>query len=209
MKVVKQKVEFITATPQIGDVIEYACRTCYKSHNLIKEGSTERLFNQVVKQRHHDSVTEHGSITVQITTDRAMLAQITRHRIGTSFSVESQRYCNYSKDKFNNEVSFIRPYEIKEGSVEDLTWTTAMQEAERHYFNLIKTAKPQTARAVLPNSTKVELTMTGNVRAWRHFFSLRADGHAQEDIQHLCKLIHDCFIENGIPAYLFDDVISK
>lgn len=207
MQIVEQKAEFITCTPEMEKVIEYACRTCYRSHNLIKEGSAEKLFNQIVKQNHHDSVCEHANITLYLTTDRSMLAQITRHRIGFSFSVESQRYCNYTKDKFGNHVSFIKPEGIEQDSLEFEIWQSAMQQAEIHYQTLLKKGcKPEVARSVLPNSTKVELTITGNIRAWRHFFQLRASGHAQKDIQVLCTKIYNCMLESKqVPSFLFDD----
>ena len=208
MNIIPQSVEFIVATPNIAEVIEQGCRTCYRSENLIKEGSAERIFNTIVKQNHHDSVTEHGSITVRITTDRAMLAQLTRHRIGFSYSVESQRYCNYSKDKFDNEVTFIEPMGLNEEAFE--VWQSAMIQSEIHYFQLLKTGvKPEVARSVLPNSCKTTITMTGNVRAWRSLFKLRASGHAQEDIQLLSGLIHKAMIDNGIPKYFFDDIEFK
>lgn len=209
MKIVPMEAKFITATPNIAEVIEHGCRTCYKSHNLVKEGSAEKLFNQIVKQSHHDSVCEHGSITMYLTIDRAVLAQLTRHRIGFSFSVESQRYCNYSKGKFGNEVTFIKPADLQEGTYSYDAWKWAMEDAEAWYFTLLEEGiKPETARSVLPNSTKCELTITGNIRAWRHFFQLRASGHAQIDIQNLCKLIHCEMLANGIPAYLFDDIMK-
>lgn len=210
MKIVEQKAEFMTCTPDMEKVIEYACRTCYKSHNLIKEGSAEKLFNQIVKQNHHDSVCEHASITMYLTTDRSMLAQITRHRIGFSFSVESQRYCNYTKGKFDGHVSFIKPEGIESGSYEFEIWQSAMLQSEIHYQTLLKQGlKPEVARSVLPNSTKCELTITANIRAWRNFFKLRASGHAQKDIQVLSKLIHEEMLKSGqVPAFLFDDIFG-
>ena len=209
MKITEQKVEFIASTPNIAEVIEHGCRTCYKSHNLVKEGSAEKLFNQIVKQNHHDSVCEHGSITLYLTIDRAVLAQLTRHRIGFSYSVESQRYCNYSKDKFGNEITFIKPAQLEEGTIEFDIWQSAMTQAEIHYFTLIKKGcKPEIARSVLPNSTKCELTLTGNVRAFRHFFQLRFSKHAQVDIKNLAKLMFDAMVENGIPSYFFDDIFK-
>jgi len=208
--IVQQSAEYITSTPNIGEVIEHACRTCYKSHNLVKEGSAERLFNQIVKQSHHDSVCEHGSITMQIVTDRATMAQFTRHRIGLAYSIESQRYCNYSKNKFSNSVQFIKPADLIEDTKAHDVWLHALHNAEQCYFVMLSEGiKPETARSVLPNSTRVEMSVTGNVRAWRHFFNLRADGHAQQDIQDLCKLIYNEMMENGIPSYLFDDIITK
>lgn len=209
MKIVEQKAEFLWCTPNITEGIEQATRTCYKSHNLAKDGSAEKLFNQVVKQSHHDSVSEHGSVSFQLVTDRAVLAQLTRHRIGTSFSVESQRYCNYSKDKFGNDVTFIVPEGISTDSETYFTWRHAMYHAENSYFKLIKEGlKPEVARSVLPNSTKVELTFTANIRALRHLFELRMSNHAQADIRHLCTLMYDAMTLNGVPAFLFSDIVG-
>lgn len=204
------KAEFVTCTPNMELVIERACRTCYRSENLIKPGSAERLFNQIVKQNHHDSVSEHASITMYLTIDRSVLAQLTRHRIGFSYSVESQRYCNYTKDKFDGHVSFIKPADIEENSVAYDVWKSACLQSEIHYQTLLKKGcKPETARSVLPNSTKCELTVTANIRAWRNFFKLRASGHAQKDIQNLCQLIYNSMIESKqVPSFLFDDIIG-
>lgn len=206
MKIVEPSVEFIAATPNIGQVIELGARNCYKSEDKIGEGTDEKLFNQIVRQHHHDSVVEHGSITLRIVTDRAMLAQITRHR-HFSFSVESQRYCNYSKDKFGGEVQFIKPLGLNDTT--EFFWQKAMEEAEQYYLTLLyEKCPPEVARSVLPNSAKTEIVMTGNVRSWRQFLSLRLAGHAQKDVQHLARLIHETIISNGVPAYLFDDVVN-
>lgn len=206
--IVEPKVEFIAATPNIGQVIELGARNCYKSEDKMGEGSDERLFNQIVKQHHHDSVVEHGSITLRIITDRAMLAQITRHR-HFSFSVESQRYCNYGKEKFGNNVQFIKPFDLTKGSDEFLIWRESCAMSEHNYFLLLeRKVKPETARSVLPNCTKTEIVMTGNVRSWRQFLQLRTSSHAQRDVQHLAYEIYNTMIDNNIPKYLFDDIIN-
>jgi thymidylate synthase (FAD) len=206
MKIIGPSVEFIAATPNIGQVIELGARNCYKSEDRIGEGTDEKLFNQIVKQHHHDSVVEHGSITLRIVTDRAMLAQITRHR-HFSFSVESQRYCNYGKGKFGGEITFIAPMGMNPD--QDYAWFSAMKSAEQSYLTMIDMGcKPEQARSVLPNSTKTEIVMTGNVRCWRQFLQLRLAGHAQKDVQHLARLIHEAIISNGVPEYLFDDVVN-
>lgn len=140
-------------------------------------------------------------ICVKFICDRGILAEFTRHRT-FSFSAESTRYCNYSKDKFGNELTFIKPcwldiptgqyvywdgdwcdidkmkIQLPEGEHKDIDaflWT--LNNAETHYTLLINSGwKPQEARAVLPNSLKTELVMTGFVSDWKHFFSLRALG---------------------------------
>lgn len=208
MKIVEPKVEFIAATPNIGQVIELGARNCYKSEDKMGEGTDELLFNRIVKQHHHDSVVEHGSVTVRIITDRAMLAQITRHRL-FSFSVESQRYVNYTKEKFGEHVQFIKPHDIEIGTVGWRIWKEACAISEGAYFTLIENkVKPETARSVLNNSVKTEIVMSGNIRNWRNFFKLRSAGHAQKDIQHLVQLLYQTMIDNSIPSYLFDDIIK-
>lgn len=129
-------------------------------------------------------------ICVKFICDRGILAEFTRHRT-FSFSAESTRYCNYSKDKFDNELTFIQPcwldderlklygpYHtvIRDKSPESI-FIANLNNAESDYLDLIRLGwKPQEARAVLPNSLKTELVMTGFVSDWKHFFDLRAIG---------------------------------
>lgn len=117
--------------------------------------------------------------------------EFVRHRV-MSFAQESTRYCNYSKDKFGNEVTFIIPCWLgwKEqvihkgdfeksgsGSVDSSIFINSLLDSESSYLYLLKEGRtPQQARAVLPNALKTELVMTGFVSDWEHFFSLRALG---------------------------------
>lgn len=117
-------------------------------------------------------------ITVHFVCDRGILAEFTRHRT-FSFSAESTRYCNYSKDKFGNELTFIQPCWIEHNQDTYDRWCfyEALSKAEEVYFRLLKHGwKPQEARAVLPNALKTELVMTGFVSDWEKFFGLRAIG---------------------------------
>ena len=143
-------------------------------------------------------------ITVKFTCDRGITHEFVRHRV-FSFAQESTRYCNYSKDKFGNELTFIIPEwcpEIREDSnkgwdpcsIYDKFYLQHLQMAEDTYFNLLKQWDekvpdkryksgfknnpwtPQQARAVLPNALKTELVMTGFVSDWKHFFDLRSIG---------------------------------
>ena len=85
--------------------IEKIGRVCYKSEERIGEGTAEKFIAGIIK-RGHESVIEHGSITVKVTCDRGVTHEIVRHRIA-SYSQESTRYCNYSKDKFGNQITCI------------------------------------------------------------------------------------------------------
>lgn len=134
-------------------------------------------------------------ITVHFVCDRGVSHEFVRHRV-MSFAQESTRYCNYSKDKFGNEITFIKPcwfdssliddtghwdantfYRMPTQSVEEGAFLGTLLSAEKSYFNLLKCGwKPQEARAVLPNSLKTELVVTGFTSDWNHFFDLRARG---------------------------------
>ena len=130
--------------------------------------------------------------------DRGILAEFTRHRV-FSFSAEATRYCNYSKNKFGNEITFIEPCwsttePMRDGFSE---FRTALAEAENHYLFLIENGwKPQQARAVLPNSLKTELVMTGFVSNWKHFFELRCDSAAHPQARELAIPLREEFINN-------------
>ena len=137
-------------------------------------------------------------VCVHFVCDRGILAEFTRHRV-FSFSAESTRYCNYSKNKFGNEVTFIEPCwsttePMRDGFSE---FRTALVEAENHYLFLIENGwKPQQARAVLPNSLKTELVMTGFVSDWKHFFRLRCDSAAHPQARELAIPLREEFIDN-------------
>ena len=137
-------------------------------------------------------------VCVHFICDRGILAEFTRHRV-FSFSAESTRYCNYSKNKFGNEVTFIEPCwsttePIRDGFSE---FRTALVEAENHYLFLIENGwTPQQARAVLPNSLKTELVMTGFVSDWKHFFGLRCDSAAHPQARELAIPLREEFINN-------------
>ena len=116
-------------------------------------------------------------MSVRVITDRAVAQEITRHRT-FSFAMESQRYCNYSKDKFGNEVTFIIPSWLEDpNNLKGTIFINSCKSAEAAYLTLLKSgASPQQARAVLPNATKTELIITGFYADWEHFFDLRMRG---------------------------------
>lgn len=183
--------------------LERIGRTCYKSEGNIKEDSAEKFVKNIMN-RNHMSVIEHESISVRIICDRGVTHEIVRHRIA-SYSQESTRYCNYSNDKFGNELTFIKPCFFDEGSEGYEIWEKSMQNIENEYMELIEVgAKPQEARSILPNSIKTELVMTMNLREWRHFFLLRCDKAAHPQMRQVANLILNLFKAN-IPI-IFDDI---
>lgn len=205
MKIIEPSVEIITPIDYDAMMrhIERCGRTCYKSEHKITDGSAERFIRNIIK-RGHESVLEHASFTVRWTVDRSISHQIVRHRIA-SYSQESQRYCNYGKDDFGRDVTFIRPVQLPDDTPAFAIWKTVMQKCECAYFDLLTLGcSPQEARSVLPNSTKTELVMTANIREWRHFLKLRTSEGADPNMRHIAKqLLQVC--KFAMPA-LFDDI---
>jgi thymidylate synthase (FAD) len=211
MKIINAGYEFIT--PIDGDVIlkriEQAGRVCYKSEENITKDSAIKFAQNILK-RGHEAVLEHCSFTVKFIVDRGVSHEIVRHRVA-SYCQESTRYCNYSKDKFGNEITVIRPCFWREDEDENkehikfAVWKRSMAEAESAYFELLHMgATPQEARAVLPNSLKTEVVMTANIREWRHFFMLRVSPAAHPQMREVAiPLLKEC--QEKIPV-LFDDI---
>lgn len=183
--------------------IERVARTCYKSEDYIKEGSAERLVKSLI-DRGHEAMLEHYSFSIKFICDRGVSHEIVRHRVA-SFAQESTRYCNYSKDKFGNELTFIKPWFWDEDSEMFNDWKKVISYAEFKYLNLIKVgATPQEARSVLPNSIKTEVVMTANLREWRHFLKLRTAQAAHPQMRELTiPLLKE--LKEKIPV-IFDDI---
>lgn len=157
---------------QIMKNIERACRTCYRSEGLITEDSYKRLLKNCINRR-HESVLEHEKITVRMICDIGVYKDLTRHRFG-SFSIESTRYCNYGNDKFNNQIKFIKPCNIEENSSGYALWYSTLVTIEEAYKTMSEIRmSPDQMRMILPHSTAAEVTMTANIREWRHILDLR------------------------------------
>lgn len=146
----------------------------------------------------------HKERTFKILCSRACSHQIVRHRV-FSFSQQSQRYCNFSGEKFGHSIDFIMPIindkkEFEKTSKEMIfkKFEDSFQEAENSYFSLIEMgARPEDARAVLPNAAATIIVMTGTKQDWNSFFKLRCDEHAQKEIRDIAFMIRDKLGENN------------
>ena len=149
--------------------------------------------------RGHESILEHEKITIRMICDIGVYKDLTRHRFG-SFSIESTRYCNYGKDKFDNEIKFIEPVFYTPGVMEEYNdpikkndclktqyWERCMKFIESNYMDMtnIVGAKSDELRMLLPHSTAAEVTMTANIREWRHILGLRCSKAAHPAIRQL------------------------
>lgn len=183
--------------------IELAGRVCYKSEAKITPDSAAGFVRRILENG-HESVLEHEKLTARIVCDRGVSHEIVRHRIA-SYSQESTRYCNYSLDKFQNELTFIRPFFWNDDPEKFRVWEEAMAAAERAYLALLDLgATAQEARAVLPNSLKTELVMTMDLREWRHFFRLRAAAAAHPQMREVAVPMLRAFREAA--PVIFDDI---
>lgn len=256
MKLIKPYYEIITPIhgEEILKQIELAARTCYKSEGRIEyeedsytDGvhqviigqflknakSAKKLIKNVLMSKGHNAMLEFGGmITVKCITDRGISHELVRHRL-CSFAQESTRFCNYSDDKFGNNLTFIIPNwsSLCEGTLnvtnrgilhsdywseltcdgidfDDpacLNYLEALIQAEESYFNLLnKGWTPQQARSVLPNSLKTEINMSANIREWREIFKQRTSNAAHPQMQELMRPLLKEFQEK-IPI-LFDDI---
>jgi len=180
--------------------IERAGRICYKSEDKITDESAEKFVRGIIKSGHH-SVIEHESLSVKFICDRGVTHEMVRHRLA-AYSQESTRYCNYGKDKFKNQVTYIIPTwsNIEPGvynkqidipsnsTIGDQIWFSTMLDLEKQYLELLRYGWiPQQARSILPNSLKTEIVMTCNVREWRHVFNLRTSMAAHPQIVEVMK----------------------
>ena len=156
-----------------------------------------------------DNITYHDKrYTFDITTNRGVSHEIVRHR-GMSFTQESTRYCNYSKNKFGDQVTYIIPAwsNIPEGKYtiysSNIPWSNSTESAfydglldnESDYFGLLNIGwKPEQAREILPNALKTDIVVTGDLNAWNHFFDLRLKGKTGQphpNIKQVAQLIYD------------------
>lgn len=170
--------------------LERVGRTCYKSENKITIDSAAK-FVKMLDNRKHTAMLEHCFASVKFICDRGVTHEAVRHRLA-SFAQESTRYCNYTKNKFGNEISVIKPPFTKEGSTE--IWKETLSVMEDGYKRLIENGEPpQLARSVLPISVKTELWFTANLREWQHVFSLRTSEAAHPQINALMKEALDIF----------------
>lgn len=211
MKIIKPSFEILTPISEGGvyelTFIENAGKTCYKSSTNCEDFSRTKKFVQNLINNGHHSVLEHSILTVKFIVDRAIANELVRHRIA-SYSQESTRYCNYSNDRFNGELTFIEPCYWDPESLGYDYWRNAVEKAEEAYLDLLKNGEtPEKARAVLPLSLKTEIVMTANYREWRNFFKLRtADDCHPQMLEVTRPLLEE--LKSLIPV-IFDDIMYK
>lgn len=194
----RDKCSFHGETAYLGNI---CITTNYRV--LVENGWLDDLKYLCEPTKYHEK-----RVTVKFTTSNGIMREFTRHR-SHSFAVESTRYCNYSKDKFNNELTFIQPFWVKEEMpLEEasryILFRGLLECAETTYLEMIESGmKPQEAREVLPLATKCDMVMTGFVSDWAHLFRLRTSflaetGKPHPDMTNLCDPLYKEFVNREL-----------
>lgn len=200
---------------------EIAGRVCYLSFRRPRPGGNKKYIEHILEVKHF-SVIEHVSWTLGITgVSRSLTHELVRHRVGTSYSQQSQRYVDESN------CALIEPEIIKNSSdlhsvfdratkvatsaykilVEELEKKICPKDASIEERTAARKAARQAARSVLPNATQTRLVWTVNARAARHFLLLRANAHAEQEIRRFANLLYGVLVQEA--PELFDDFKLK
>ena len=208
------KVTLLNLTPNAEEHIVEVARV--SSSRKDKKSKPEGLLNYLIKHKHW-SPFEHGTVTFEIETSKAIGIQLIRHR-SFSFQEFSQRYQDVNKfedifepielrsqceDNRQSSVEVINPNlyrKLNGGGVKPYAASSVinnfLKDAHNLYNDLLEAGVArETARMVLPLATTTKIHMTGSIRSWIHFLELRDDEHAQKEIQLIAQEIKKYFIK--------------
>lgn len=214
------KVNIIAHTSEPLKTLFTAIRTCYSPYKQEEVAAVEfikylekqapgypndavRLISKVAKMGHMSTL-EHVSFTFAINdVSRALLAQLTRHRVGFSYSVQSQRYVDFDSDSKSGGFDYVVPSSIESNAAALRLFKEWMRETQRNYNTLRELGiAAEDARYILPNSASTNITLTCNLRSFIDFYGKRSDPHAQEEIRLLAQLMREA-IELEFPEFKY------
>lgn len=157
-----------------------------------------------VRDKGHESVLEHSSMSVSFVVNRGVTHELVRHR-HCGFTQESTRYCNYSQGRFDNQITYINNFIFSEGTKTYQAWIDGLQKSEDLYFELLNSGHtPEQARDILPNALKSEIVITTNFREWRSIFKLRCDSPAHYQMRQVMVPLFE-EVSEKLPC-VFDDI---
>ena len=195
MKILQPSANIISFIPSLMENIEYCGRVAYRSEDqmITKETASafiHRLRNPVSGEA-HESVLEHGSITVEFICDIGVGRELLRHRL-SSPTQESTRYTGYAKEKFGHTLCFIQPPCKTERGL--AVWKDHAAYTEYCYMEMIDAGeKPEIARSTLSLSLLTKIILTANPREWLHIFKLRTHLSAHPQMRNLMQPLHEEF----------------
>ncbi len=153
----------------------------------------DRLIRHIVGSG-HTSTLEHLTYTFAVEgVSRALLAQLTRHRVGFSFSVQSQRYVRFGSNDRSEGFDYVIPDTVLNNTEAYGEYLSIMDSFQYHYDYLRKLGIPaEDARAVLPNAACTNLVLTVNLRSLLDFYYKRRKGKgAQHEITELAERLRE------------------
>lgn len=191
MPKVKMNVRLLSCTPSPEEVVAMGARLCYSDATVddllqkVESRDQSKYLGKLVAMGHLSPI-EHANFTFGIEgVSRALLAQITRHRIA-SFSVKSQRYVGAESKADGDTFNYIVPPQIESLGAEAVReYNEQMATMQAWYDGWAERIDHEDARFVLPNAAETKLIMTMNARELMHFFSLRCCTRAQWEIREL------------------------
>ncbi len=180
------------------DVIDLAISKCWDMPN---KGETHKLkrMNRVINQNHHESVSEHYNLTWDVEgISRALLQELSRHRVGTSLSVRSSRY---TLNRLKDLPSFEGKNYSKAMNYLVMTGDIAVDNRSIAALNLLqevvkKGISNDFTKYAMPESFKTGLVLTMNIRSLKHFYMLRSSPAALWEIQQLAEALYNSIPEN-------------
>ena len=215
MTIIKPFVEAIEVRGDAKDIEKHA-RKCYQSTHLVGPGSAERLVDRLATSE-HTAMLEFVDVIVELVCSRGCSHELVRHRLA-SYAQESTRFCNYAKDHFGSDVTFILPngYSdvlIGQWTLDDMAfqfcdlshmqsvWFWHMNACEKAYMSLVTQEASQIARGVLPIDLKTSISIKANLTEWHHILKMRTGEKAHPEIRglmtnvlkHLCTVFPSVF----------------
>jgi len=196
-------VKILDCTPDPAFTINMTARQCYNSRDKYDKTKGVAFVKGLIRSGHLTPL-ESASVVFDIEgISRACLAQLTRHRIGVSFCVQSQRYVNQEKS------AYIIPPDIVKNQNARSVYENALMTTRAAYRELLQLGiKKEDARMVLTESTCTNLSMTVNFRELRHIFELRMAKDAQWEIQELCKSMASELDKRSL-RWVYEDIADK
>ena len=202
MKIIDSSYEILRLDKECD--VEMIARGYCICYNTPLPDTYEKQCDLIRKHRKHGSPLEHSIMTVEFTINRGVSHEMVRHR-HTAYSQQSTRWCNFSKDRFGNELTFIEDKTIKDSTAYK-TWIESLECAEDTYFELLnKGLTTDQARGCLINDLMTKLLVSTNFREWRDIFNLRCDSRAHYQMREVMRPLLEEVI-NELPC-VFDDIV--
>lgn len=181
--------------------IEAIAKISHRTEDKITEDSYDKFLRSIVMNHGDFSVIEHAYVTVEAEIDRGISHEWVRHRLA-AYTQESTRFVNYGKR--GDSIRVIRPPKFK-SDASAAEWLISQEDAERHYFNLLKLGEPpDVARDALPTCMGTRLISTMNLRMWRHVLLMRTSGEAHPKLKVATEMLLTEFKEK-VPIF-FEDI---